>query len=192
LIAEISAILGTLNAVNSAVSTIKQTSSNAQSLGSALGRLGVASKEIDKVKAWRKAGHILSIQEATQLALAEKQLADYERQLKDICYISGNADLFNRMKQLQAESRRALEDKQKAELRRKAKRDQTIEEIGIALSIGVLILIVIGIFGFIYLTHTGRSTPLLGYNTARYFISIIPPSKELNDLYSTQALNKRL
>ena len=156
MIAEISAILGTLNAVNSAVSTIKQTSSNAQSLGSALGRLGVASKEIDKVKARRKAGHVLSIQEATQLALAEKQLADYERQLKDICYISGNADLFNRMKQLQAESRRALEDQQKAELRRKARRDQTIEDVGLAVSVVVLLLVLLGIFGFIYLAHTGK------------------------------------
>ena len=34
--------------------------------------------------------------------------------------------------------------------------DQTIEEVCIEISICVLILIVIGIFGFLYLAHTGR------------------------------------
>ncbi len=156
MIAEISAILGTLNAVNSAVGTLKQTSANANSLGRALTRLGSASKAIEKVKAQRKAGKILSIQEATQLALAEKQLADYERELKDICYISGNAPLYNRMKQLQAESRQAVEKEQKAIKRKKLQRAQTLEDVGLAVAIGVLVLLVIGIFGFIYLAHTGR------------------------------------
>lgn len=156
MIAEISAILGTLNAVNSAVNTVKQTSSNAHSLGTALTRLGVASKAIDRVKAQKKAGKPLSIQDATKLALAEKQLADYERELKDICYISGNADLFNRMKQLQAESKQAIEKQEKAIKRKKIQRAQTLEDVGLALAIGVLLLFVMGIFGFIYLAHTGR------------------------------------
>lgn len=156
MIAEISAILGTLNAVNSAVSTLKQTSANANSLGRALTRLGTASKAIETVKAQRKAGKILSLQEATQLALAEKQLADYERELKDICFISGNAPLYNRMKQLQAESRQAVEKEQKAIKRKKLQRAQTLEDVGLALAIGVLVLLVMGIFGFIYLAHTGR------------------------------------
>ena len=156
MIAEISAILGTLNAVNSAVSTLKQTSTNANSLGKALTRLGSGSKAIENVKAERKAGKILSIQEATQLALAEKQLADYERELKDICYISGNAPLYNRMKQLQAESRHAVEKEQKALRRKQLQRAQTMEDVGIALAIGALLLVIIGIFGFIYMAHTGR------------------------------------
>jgi predicted RNA-binding protein with EMAP domain len=145
-----------LNAVNSAVSTLKQSGSNAQSLGQALNRLAAASKNIDQVKRQRKAGKVLTLQEATQLALAEKQIKDYERELKDICYISGNADLFNRMKQLQAESKQAIEKQEKAIKRKKIQRAQTLEDVGLALAIGVLLLFVMGIFGFIYLAHTGR------------------------------------
>jgi|TARA_A100001011_G_C13979739_1_gene702781 methylphosphotriester-DNA--protein-cysteine methyltransferase len=156
LIAEISAILGTLNAVNSAVSTIKQTGDNASQLGQALNRLGVASRAIDKVKQQKQNGAILTLQEATQLALAEKQLKDYERDLKDLCYISGNADLYNRMKQLQADSKKAQEDKKIAERKRRVKRAQTFEEITLAVSIVFLIVVLTGIFGFIYLSLTGR------------------------------------
>lgn len=156
MIAEISAILGTLNAVNSAVSTIRTTSSNANSLGTALTRLGVASKAIDRVKLEKKAGKILSLNEATQLALAEKKLADYERELKDLCLISGNAPLYNRMKELQADSKKALELQQNSERRKKIQRDKVLEDVGIAVAIGVLILILLGMFTFIYLGYTGK------------------------------------
>lgn len=156
MIAEISAILGTLNAVNSAVSTIRTTSSNANSLGTALTRLGVASKAIDRVKLEKKAGKILSLNEATQLALAEKKLADYERELKDLCLISGNAPLYNRMKELQADSKKALELQQNSERRKKIQRDKVLEDVGIAVAIGVLILLLLGMFTFIYLGYTGK------------------------------------
>jgi len=156
LIAEISAILGTLNAVNSAVSTIRTTSSNANSLGTALTRLGVASKAIDRVKLEKKAGKILSLNEATQLALAEKKLADYERELKDLCLISGNAPLYNRMKELQADSKKAIELQQNSERRKKIQRDKAIEDVGIAVAVGVLVLLVLGILAFVYLGATGK------------------------------------
>ena len=156
MIAEISAVIGTLNAVNSAVSTLKQSGSNAQSLGQALTRLGTASKNIEKVKQQRKAGKVLTIQEATQLALAEKQVRDYERQLKDLCYLSGNADLFNRMKQLQAESKRALEEQELAARRKRVQKAQMMEDVTIAVSIGVMLVLLLGLFGYIYLSATGR------------------------------------
>ena len=156
MIAEISAVIGTLNAVNSAVSTLKQSGSNAQSLGQALTRLGTASKNIEKVKQQRKAGKVLTIQEATQLALAEKQVRDYERQLKDLCYLSGNADLYNRMKQLQAESKRALEEQERAERKKRVQRAQTMEDITVGVAIAAMLVALLGLFGYIYLTATGR------------------------------------
>lgn len=156
MIAEISAVIGTLNAVNSAVSTLKQSGSNAQSLGQALNRLATASKNIDQIKRQRKAGKVLTLQEATQLALAEKQIKDYERDLKDLCLVSGNAELYNRMKQLQAESKRVLEEQELAARRKRVQKAQMMEDVTIAVSIGVMIVLLLGLFSYIYLSATGR------------------------------------
>ena len=156
MIAEISAVIGTLNAVNSAVSTLKQSGSNAQSLGQALNRLATASKNIDQVKRQRKAGKVLTLQEATQLALAEKQIKDYERDLKDLCLVSGNAELYNRMKHLQAESKRALEEQERAERKKRVQRAQTMEDITVGVAIAAMLVALLGLFGYIYLTATGR------------------------------------
>ena len=140
MIAEISAIIGTLNAVNSAVSTLKQTSSNAQGLGNALHKLSVASTAIDRVKADKNRGIVLTLKDAAELALAEKQVADFERQLKDICLFSGNGDLYKRMKSLQAESKKNMAKATIQARRKKAQRQQLIEEV----SLGILIFILLG------------------------------------------------
>lgn len=139
MIAEISAIMGTLNAVNSAVSTLKQTSNNAQGLGQALHRLSVASTAIEQVKQDKKNGGILSLADASQLALAEKRVADFERELKDICVLTGNADLFKRMKQLQAESKRKMVRAELIAKRKKHKRNQLWEEIYLGTALFIML-----------------------------------------------------
>ena len=147
MIAEISAIMGTLNAVNSAVSTLKQTSSNAQGLGNALHRLSVATTAIERVKQDQNNGGILSLADASKLALAEKQVVDFERELKDLCIFTGNGELYNRMKQLQAESKRKMVRAELNAKRNKHKRAQFWEEIYIGtalfISLGGLIALTI-------------------------------------------------
>jgi len=140
MIAEISAILGTLNAVNSAVGTLKQTSNNAQGLGNALHKLSIASTAIDRVKADKARGTVLTLKDASELALAEKQVAEFERQLKDICLFSGNGDLYKRMKSLQAESKKNVAKASIQARRKKAQRQKLIEEI----SLGVLMFVILG------------------------------------------------
>ena len=70
----------------------------------------------------------LSTNEAMQIAMAKKQMIDYEKRLKDLFLISGNHETYNHMKKLQRDSiARARKRAAKAKAKKKARKAEIKE-----------------------------------------------------------------
>ena len=80
MIAEVSAVLSTLNAVNGAINTLRETKSNVDSVSRIFSKVSTAAEKIAEVEEKAKQGKIeLSTNEAMQIAMAKKQMIDYEK-----------------------------------------------------------------------------------------------------------------
>ena len=78
-----------------------------------------------------------------QIAMAKKQMIDYEKRLKDLFLISGNHETYNHMKKLQRDSiARARKRAAKAKAKKKARKAE-IKEAALVLFIGIGILILL-------------------------------------------------
>ena len=143
MIAEISAVLGTLNAVNGAISTLRETKSNVDSLSRVFGRVTTAASSIAEVEAKAKSGKItLSQKDAMEIDMAKKRIADYDRQLKDIFLMTGNMQTYEEMKRLQATSVAAAK---KRAARAKAQKNANKQEFVLytkAIAISLLLVLV--------------------------------------------------
>ena len=147
-IAEITAVLGVLNGVNSAISTLKETTANVNSIQGAFGRVTKAAESIASVEAKAKAGLIeLNTRDAMALAQAKRNLANFEKKVKDVCIYTGQSDLYAEMKKIQRESveavrKRELRNKAKAKAK-KANRKQFLSYVlGILIAITIAALVV--------------------------------------------------
>ena len=138
MIAEVSAVLSTLNAVNGAINTLRETKSNVDSVSRIFSKVSTAAEKIAEVEEKAKQGKIeLSTNEAMQIAMAKKQMIDYEKRLKDLFLISGNHETYNHMKKLQRDS--VARAKKRAKKARKAE----LKEAALVLFIGIGILILL-------------------------------------------------
>ena len=98
MLAEVTAVIGALNAVNGAISTLKETKSNVDSISKVFGRVTQAATGLAAVEEKVRTGKlVLSTTDAMKISMAKKQVADYEKQLKDLFIYSGNGDMYNEM-----------------------------------------------------------------------------------------------
>lgn len=151
MLAEVTAVIGALNAVNGAISTLKETKSNVDSISRVFGKVTQAASGLAEVEEKVRTGKlVLSTTDAMKISMAKKQVADYERQLKDLFIYSGNGDMYNEMKKIQITSIQAAKNRAtKAKAATVAKNQQTKNEVMIlAITILVLILTVSG--GFLW------------------------------------------
>ena len=114
MIGEVAAVLSALKALNDGIQTIKQSAVNASDLQSIVGRFAGAQEkynEVEKAKTGR-----MSYKEALAMESAKRQLINFDRQLKDICSMQGQGDLYNSIKKRMEEARLAHE-KEVARLR---------------------------------------------------------------------------
>ena len=121
MIGEVAAVLSALKALNDGIQTIKQSAGNASDLQSIVGRFAVAQEkynEVEKAKTGR-----MSYKEALAMESAKRQLINFDRQLKDICLMQGQGDLYNSIKKRMEEARLAHE-KEVARLRIRRKEIQ--------------------------------------------------------------------
>ena len=144
MIAEVSAILGTLNAVNGAINTLRETKDNVDSVSRIFSKVSSAAEKIAEVEEKAKQGKIeLSTNEAMQIVMAKKQMIDYEKRLKDLFLISGNYETYNHMKKLQRDSiTRAKIKATKAKAQKKARKAE-LKEAALVLFISIRILILL-------------------------------------------------
>ena len=114
MIGEVAAVLSALKALNAGIQTIKQSAGNASDLQFIVGRFAGAQEknnEVEKAKTGR-----MSYKEALAMESAKRQLINFDRQLKDICLMQGQGDLYNSIKKRMEEARLAHE-KEVARLR---------------------------------------------------------------------------
>ena len=107
MIGEVAAVISALKALNDGINVIKQSAGNAGDLQAVIGRFAGASekyRDVEKARTGR-----MSYKEALAMESAKRQLANFDRQLKDICLMQGQGDLYNSIKTRMQESRIAHE-----------------------------------------------------------------------------------
>lgn len=135
MIAEISAAVAAVQAVNSAISSIKESAGHAGDLSAVVGRWADATEKAQAAE--KKGAGVMSYKEALQLESVTRQLANFDRQLQDICLLQGQGDLYRSIKQRMEESRLAHE-KEVAKLRAKRREFQkTMKLLGTMLFSGI-------------------------------------------------------
>ena len=98
MIGEVAAVISALKALNDGINTIKQSAGNAGDLQAVIGRFAGASekyREVEKARTGR-----MSYKEALAMESAKRQLLNFDRQLKDICLMQGQGDLYSSIKTL--------------------------------------------------------------------------------------------
>jgi len=135
MIAEISAAVAAVQAVNSAINSIKESAGHAGDLSAVIGRWADATEKAQAAE--KKGAGVMSYKEALQMESVTRQLANFDRQLQDICLLQGQGDLYRSIKQRMEESRLAHE-KEVAKLRAKRKEFQkTMKLLGTILFSGI-------------------------------------------------------
>ena len=114
MIGEVAAVISALKALNDGINTIREAGKNAQGLSSIVGKWGESQERYNEVELSR-AGK-MSYKEALAMESAKRQLINFDRQLKDICLMQGQGDLYTSIKTRMEESRLAHE-KEVARLR---------------------------------------------------------------------------
>lgn len=92
-------VLSTLKALNDGIATVRESGGN---LSSIIGKWGDVEEKVRDVE--RKKVGTMSYKEALDMESAKRQLQNFDRQLKDICLIQGQADLYTSIKQRMAEA----------------------------------------------------------------------------------------
>ncbi len=114
MIGEVAAVISALKALNDGINTIRESAGNAGDLQAIVGRFAGAQEkynEVEKAKTGR-----MSYKEALAMESAKRQLINFDRQLKDICLMQGQGDLYKSIKTRMEEARLAHE-KEVARLR---------------------------------------------------------------------------
>ena len=92
MIGEVAAVISALKALNDGINTIREAGKNAQGLSSIVGKWGESQEKYNEVELSR-AGK-MSYKEALAMESAKRQLINFDRQLKDICLMQGQGDLY--------------------------------------------------------------------------------------------------
>jgi len=138
MIAEISLLISGLKAINEGVRVVKESGSHLEGLAGVFDKLTESKKTIETIEHEAKEGsHVLSQQEALDLAFARAELKKEEARLRR----SVPAAVWRDMLQIQHQSvmahKQELEKKRLAALRARSKREDIIYQVvgGVALAI---------------------------------------------------------
>ena len=93
MLGEVAAVLSALQALNSGIATLKEGKGN---LDSIVGKWAEADEQYRDVEK-NKAG-AMSYKEALKMESAKRQLANFDQQLKDVCMMQGQYDLYTSIK----------------------------------------------------------------------------------------------
>lgn len=107
MIGEVAAVISALKALNDGINTIRESAGNAGDLQAIVGKFAGASEQYQSVEK-AKAGR-MSYKEALAMESAKRQLINFDRQLKDICLMQGQGDLYKSIKNRMEEARLAHE-----------------------------------------------------------------------------------
>jgi len=127
MIGEVVAVLSAIKALNDGIKTVKEGKGN---LDSILGNWAEADEKYNDVEK-AKAG-AMSYKDALKMESAKRQLANFDQQLKDICMMQGQFDLYTSIKKRMEESRYAHEKELKIIKKRRLEFRKTMKLVGTA------------------------------------------------------------
>jgi hypothetical protein len=125
MIGEVVAVLSALKALNDGIKTVKEGKGN---LDSILGNWAEADEKYNEVEK-AKAG-AMSYKDALKMESAKRQLANFDQQLKDICMMQGQFDLYTSIKRRMEESRYAHEKELRIIKKRRLEFKKTLKLAG--------------------------------------------------------------
>jgi len=125
MIGEVAAVLSALKALNEGIAAVKEGKGN---LDSICGKWAEASEHYNHVEK-AKAG-AMSYKDALKMESAKRQLANFDQQLKDVCMMQGQFDLYTSIKMRMEESRLAHEKELRRIKIRKAEIKKALELAG--------------------------------------------------------------
>lgn len=136
MIGEVFAVLSALKALNDGIATIKEGKGN---LDSILGNWAEADEKYNEVEK-AKAG-AMSYKDALKMESAKRQLANFDQQLKDICMMQGQFDLYTSIKKRMEESRYAHEKELRIIKKRRLEFKKTLKLAGTIIFTWVFLMI---------------------------------------------------
>jgi hypothetical protein len=150
MIAEISAVVGILKALNDGIATVKESGDHLSGLSGLFTSLTDSKVAVESIEEATKAGdHILTQEEALELAWAKNAIREQEKELKKITPKQVWRDM------LMIQNKSILDHKHKLEKARLAKLKKQ-RELGDAIKNVLATIVVLGLFAGIYwLFNTG-------------------------------------
>jgi hypothetical protein len=125
MIGEVVAVLSAIKALNDGIKTVKEGKGN---LDTILGSWAEADEKFNDVEK-AKAG-AMSYKDALKMESAKRQLQNFDQQLKDICMMQGQFDLYTSIKRRMEESRYAHEKELRIIKKRRLEFKKTLKLAG--------------------------------------------------------------
>ena len=125
MIGEVAAVLSALSALNSGIATLKEGKGNLDSLVGKWAEADEQYRDVEKAKAGA-----MSYKEALRMESAKRQLANFDQQLKDVCMMQGQSDLYTSIKKRMEESRYVHEKELRIIKKRQAEFRKTMKLVG--------------------------------------------------------------
>ena len=137
-VAEIMAIISTVNAASAAINKVAGTCNDLSTIGTFVGKLGQAQVDIQAYQ--NKHRNNLSQEELIQITLAKKQYQDRMNEIRELFIYSGNAHLWDeiQMEMANARKRRIAEMRAKEAARKRA--------VKITLWAGFILIVALAVF----------------------------------------------
>jgi len=128
MIGEVVAVLSALKALNDGIATVKEGKGNLDTILGSWAEADEKYNEVEKAKAGA-----MSYKDALKMESAKRQLANFDQQLRDICMMQGQFDLYTSIKKRMEESRYAHEKELRILKKRRAEFKKTMKLVGTAL-----------------------------------------------------------
>ena len=150
MIAEISAVVGILKALNDGIATIKESGDHLSGLSGLFTSLTDSKTAVESIEEATKAGdHVLTQEEALELAWAKNAIREHEKELKRITPKAVWRDM------LSIQHKSLMDHKQKIEKARLAKLKKQREVSDLVKNIGATIFVLTFFAGSYYLVTSG-------------------------------------
>ena len=150
MIAEISAVVGILKALNDGIATVKESGDHLSGLSGLFTNLTDSKTAVESIEEATKAGdHVLTQEEALELAWAKNAIREHEKELKKITPKAVWRDM------LSIQHKSLMDHKQKIEKARLAKLKKQREVSDLVKNIGATIFVLTFFAGSYYLVTSG-------------------------------------
>ncbi len=147
MLAEISAVVGVLKTLNAGIKTVKESGSHLSDLAGLFTSITESKVAVETIEQASKQGdHVLTQEEALELAWAKNAIREREKELKKITPREVWRDMLAIQHKSLMEHKHKLEKERLARLRKQTKVSEAVKTI-----LGTALLITVGIASYIFI-----------------------------------------